>query len=164
MASGNSLYFFNAQNVEPLGGSWALYDTRNYHPILTFEQDNDTQAVFSGVLPQHYAGGGVTVYIHWAAETATTGDVRWDVAFERVGENTLDIDGDSFASAQSVTATAPGVSGRIDIASTSFTDGAQMDSLAVGEGFRLKITRDANNVADTMADDAQLRWVEIRET
>lgn len=164
MASGDSLNIFSPGHVEPLSGSWALYDLRNYHPILTFEDTNDTQAVFSSILPQAYDGGGVTVYIHWAAETATTGDVRWDVAFERVGENVLDIDGDSFASAQSVTATASGVAGRIDIASVSFTDGAQMDSLAAGEGFRLKIIRDANNVADTMADDAQLRWVEVRET
>ena len=43
-----------------------------------------------------------------------------------------------------------------------FFDGYTLDSVAKGESFRLKITRDA--VADTAAGDAEVTKVEIRET
>jgi len=46
----------------------------------------------------------------------------------------------------------------------AFTNGAQMDSLAAGESFRLRIYRDANNGDDDMAGDAQLLRIEIQET
>ena len=50
----------------------------------------------------------------------------------------------------------------VDVVSISFTDGADMDSVAAGEAFRLKVTRDG--VSDTAAGDAELMAVEIRET
>ncbi len=164
MASGDPLYVFTALNNEPPPATPALFDTRNAHPVLAFDAATDWFAVFSGVLPRNYAGGGVTVYLHWCAESATSGNVIWDVAWERIGEGQQDIDADGFAAVQSVTAAAPGTSGHIDIAAVTFTNGAQMDSVAVGEGFRLRVSRDANNGSDTMAGNAQLRFVEIKET
>jgi len=105
----------------------------------------------------------LTVYIHYAMSSAESGDVDWDVAFERIGDQQLDIDADSFAAVQSVdNTTVPGTSGLVDIVSVAFTDGAQMDSVAVGEGFRMKVTRDA--ASDTAAGDAELRFVEVKET
>ena len=92
-----------------------------------------------------------------------TRDIDWDVAFERVGDAQQDIDSDGFAAVQSVdNTTVPGTSGHVDIVSIAFTDGAQMDSIAVGEYFRMKVTRDA--VSDTATDDAELIAVEIKET
>ena len=44
------------------------------------------------------------------------------------------------------------------------TSGAQMDSVAAGEGFRLQIEREGAHGNDTMAGNAQLSKVEIRET
>ena len=90
-----------------------------------------------------------------------TGD--WDAAFERIGDQQLDIDSDSFAAANSVdTTTVPGTTGLVDIVNITFTDGADMDSVAVGESFRLKIIRDATN--DSATGDAELVKVEIKET
>ena len=95
--------------------------------------------------------------------TATADTVDWDVAWERIGDQQLDIDGDSFADVNSVdNTTVPGTSGLVDIVSVAFTDGADMDSVAVGESFRLKVTRDA--VSDDAAGDAELYKVEVRET
>ena len=37
-----------------------------------------------------------------------------------------------------------------------------MDSVAVGEGFRMKVTRDATN--DDATGDAEIRFIEIKET
>lgn len=56
--------------------------------------------------------------------SATTNTVDWDVAFERVGGQQLDVDSDSFASAKSVDdTTVPGTSGLVDVVSIAFTDG-----------------------------------------
>ncbi|KKN45307.1 hypothetical protein LCGC14_0684600, partial [marine sediment metagenome] len=120
-------------------------------------------AVFRSVLPTGYAGGGLTVYIHYAMTSAEADTVDWDVAFERIGDQQLDIDGDSFAGVQSVdNTTVPGTTGLVDVVSIAFTDGAQMDSIAAGESFRIKVTRDA--ASDDATGDAELLFVEIRET
>lgn len=164
MASGATLAVFTALNNEPPATLAATFDVRNIHPVLNFDAAADWFANFGGIMPRNYGGGGITVYIHWSAATATSGDVIWAAAFERIGEGQQDIDADSFAAVQTVTATAPGTSGFLDIAAITFTNGAQMDSVAVGEGFRLQISRDANAGGDTMAGYAQLRFVEIKET
>ena len=163
MASGDTLLVFAAQDNEPPTSNYATIDTRNNHLVLDFDAGTNESAVFSGVMPQHYDGGGVTVYLHYAMSTATFGDVDWDVAFERIGDQQLDIDADSFEAVNSVDdTTVPGTSGNVDVVSVAFTDGADMDSVAAGEAFRLKVTRDA--ASDTASGDAELLKVEIRET
>jgi len=164
MASGDTLAVFTALHNEPPASNAATFDTRNGHPVLDFDDTTNESAVFSDVMPQHYAGTtGVTVYIHYAMTSATSGTVDWDAAFERIGDQQLDIDSDSFADVNSVDdTTVPGTSGNVDVVSIAFTDGADMDSVAKGEGFRLKITRDA--ASDDAAGDAELRFVEVRET
>lgn len=164
MASGDTLLVFTPLHNEPPAANYATLDTRNQHPVLDFDATADESAVFSSVMPRSYAGTtGVTVYLHYAMSSAEADTVDWDVAFERIGDQQLDIDGDGFAAVNSVDNTAvPGNSGDVDIVNVTFTDGADMDSVAVGEGFRLKVTRDAVN--DDAAGDAELRFVEIKET
>lgn len=163
MASGNSLLVFTPQANQPPASNYATLDTRNNHLVLDFDDTTNESAVFSGVMPRHYAGGGLTVYIHYAMTTAITGDVDWDVAFERVGDQQQDIDSDGFAAANSVdSTTVPGTSGLLDIVNITFTDGADMDSIAVGEAFRLKLNRDA--ASDTASGDAEILAIEIKET
>jgi hypothetical protein len=95
--------------------------------------------------------------------SAEANTIDWDIAFERIGDQQLDIDGDSFAAVNSVdNTTVPGTTGLVDVVSIAFTDGADMDSVAAGELFRLKITRDA--ASDDAAGDAELHAIEIRET
>ena len=164
MASGDTLLIFTPLHNEPPATNPATLDTRNQHPVLDFDATTNEDAVFSAVMPRSYAATtGLTVYIHYAMSSATSGDVDWDVAFERIGDQQLDIDADSFAAVQSVdNTTVPGTSGLVDIVSVAFTDGAQMDSVAVGEGFRVKVTRDA--ASDTATGDAEVLFVEIKET
>ena len=164
MASGDTLLIFGAYNNEPPTANYATLDTRNQHPVLDFDATTNESAVFSSVMPQSYVGTtGVTVYLHYAMSAATADTVDWDVAWERIGDQQLDIDGDSFAAVNSVDDTAvPGTSGLVDVASVAFTDGADMDSVAAGEGFRLKVTRDATS--DDATGDAELYWLELRET
>jgi hypothetical protein len=163
MASGDSLLVFTPHMNEPPSSNYATFDLRNLHPVLDFDDTTNEDAVFTGVLPRNYDGGGLTVYIHYAMTSATSGDIDWDAAFERIGDQQQDLDSDGFASAQSVdNTTVPGTSGLVDIVSITFTDGAQIDSIAVGESFRIKVTRDATS--DTATGDAELVALEIKES
>jgi len=163
MASGNTLLIFTPLHNEPTGSNYATFDTRNQHPVLDFDAGTNESAVFSAVMSRNYAGGGVTVYIHYSMSSAEADTIDWDVAFERIGDQQLDVDGDSFAAVNSVdNTTVPGTTGLVDIVNVTFTNGADMDSVAVGELFRIKITRDA--VSDDATGDAELHAVEIKET
>ena len=163
MASGDTLVVFTPGSNEPPASNAATKDLRNSHPVLDFDDTTNEDAVWSYVLPRHYDGGGLTVYIHYSMTSATTGDIDWDVAFERVGDQQQNIDSDGFAAANSVdNTTVPGTSGNVDIVNVTFTDGADMDSIAVGEKFRMKVTRDA--VSDTATGDAELHAIELKET
>lgn len=166
MASGNTLLQFAPLGNEPPASSYATLDTRNAHPCLDFDGTADEEAVWSGVLPAHYAGGGLTVDTFWAFTSATSGSLRVQAAIERIDASSLDIDADSFASFQSAGGTAPGTSGQVIVVSVAFTSGAQMDSLAASEAFRLKIRRDADGTSgtDDITSDAELLAVLVRET
>ena len=163
MASGDTLLQYSPLHNEPPSSNPALLSTRNLHPILTFDATTNQYAVFSAVMPRSYAGGGLTVYLHYAMATAVADTIDWDAAFERIGDQQQDLDADGFAAVQSVdNTTVPGTSGLVDIVSIAFTNGAQMDSVAVGEGFRIKINRDAAN--DDATGNGELVFVEIKET
>lgn len=163
MASGDTLLIFTPLMNEPTAANYATLDLRNQHPVLDFNDGTNEFAVFSAVMPRNYAGGGLTVYIHYSMTSAEADTVDWDVAFERIGDGVLDVDGDSFAAVNSVdNTTVPGTTGLVDIVNVAFTNGADMGSIAVGELFRLKINRDAAN--DDAAGDAELHAIEIKES
>lgn len=164
MASGDTLLIFTPLCNQPLETSIATLDLRNSHPILDFDDASDKSAVFGAIMPRNYAGGGVTVDIHYAMSSATSGNVVWNAAFERIGDEIQDLDSPGFAAANEVVDAVPSENGEVGVASITFTDGADMDSVAVGEAFRLKITRDGDDGSDTASGDAELLRVEIKET
>lgn len=140
---------------EPPSSNFATLDTRNGHPTLDFDTTTQETAIFTGVLPADYSGAGIVVSVFCALTSATSGTVGWDVSIERIDASSLDIDADSFATVQTITAaTAPGTSGQILKQSVSISNGANMDSLAAGELFRIRIRRDVAN--DTATGDAEL--------
>ncbi len=162
MASEDTLLIFRPQDNEAPAADFATLDVRNQHPVLDFAIDEI--AIISAVMPRSYAGGGLTIYLHYAMSTATANDVKIETSIERIGDQQQDLDSDGFASAQNTgDLTVPGTSGLVDIITSTHTSGAQMDSVAVGEVFRLKIKRIA--VAGTDATgDLELRAVEIKES
>jgi hypothetical protein len=163
MASGDTLCVFTALANQPPSSNFATVDARNGIMVLDFDAGTDESAVFVGVLPRSYSGGGLTVTLHWMAssDTTDTNVCVWNAEIER---STTDLDSDSFAAAQAANGNPNATSGIITSTAITFTAGAQMDSLAVGELFRLRITRDANNGSDTMTGDAELVAVELKET
>lgn len=166
MATTNVLAVFTPLNNEPPAAAFATLDTRNGHITLDFDGATDEEAVFSGVLPAHYAGGGLTIETFWAFTSATSGSLRVQTSIERIDASSLDIDADSFATANSAGGTAPGTSGQVIKVTTTHTSGAEMDSLAAGEAFRLKIRRDADGTSgtDDITTDAELLAVNLKET
>jgi hypothetical protein len=154
------LFYPNAN--EPPASNYATLDTRNGHPVLDFDAATAEAAIFTGILPLAYNGGGLTVEVAYSMTSATSGTCGWTVEFERIGDSQQDTDADSFATAQTITAvTVPGTSGHVDVASVNVSDGANMDSIAAGEMFRMRITRDVAN--DDATGDAELHFVRIRE-
>lgn len=166
MASGDLLCKFFPHDNEPPATNYATLDLRNYHPCLDFDGAADEEAVFSDELPRNYAGGGLTVYLHVAFTSATSGNAYWQVAIERMDDGTLDLDADSFAAFVGAAGNPNGTSGIMTLVTLTFTAGAAMDSLAVGEMFRLKVRRDADGSAgtDDVTTDGELFGVEIKET
>lgn len=168
MASGDTLSKFTPQMHEPPSSIYATYDNRNQHPCIDFDAAVDEETVFSDVMPQHYnSADGITAYIHFAMSTAEANAVVWQGAFELIGDEDQDLDSDGFAAFQSSGAiTVPANSGDVSICTIAFTAGAQLDSILVGNGFRFKVRRDADDTSatDDAAGDAELRFVELRET
>lgn len=161
MSSGDTLLIFHPLQNEPPAANYATIDARNGHYVLDFDATTQEAAYFSGLMPRLYGGGGVTVYLH-ATSDATSGTLGWLVAFERLDAGT-DIDADSFASDQTATAaTVPGTSGQPLVLSVAVSNGANMDGIAAGDAFRLRVQRDVAN--DTAAADANLLMVEIKES
>lgn len=166
MASGDLLATFKPQDNEPPASAFATLDTRADIMVLDFDASSDEEAVFTGRMT-NYDGGGVTVKIFWMATSATSGNVVWQAAFRSFTADADDLDTKSFAafngSGAQATASATGEHMEDTI---TFTDGADMDSVANGEWFHLKIRRDADDTSatDSMTGDAELVLVEVTET
>lgn len=140
----------------------AAATSRNEHPYLNYDDTTDENALFRKVISEDYSGGNLTVDLYWVAASATTGDVKWNVAFERLAAGGQDVDSDGFAAAQTGTSTTDAASGVHTKTSIAFTQ-AQADAIVAGDPFRLKVTRDADDGGDTMTGDAQLSFVQIRQ-
>lgn len=171
MATGDTLLLFDAGDGQPPATTAASLDRRaggstpaEHFLVWDFDAAADEFLDFRGIMPQHYDGGGLTCRIWWGASTATTGNVIWDMAFRSIEDDAEDIDAAHTYTVNSVTDAAPSASGEYTAAVITFTDGADMDSVGAGDPFVLRISRDANNASDTMAGDAELVAIEIRET
>ena len=164
MASGDLLLVFTAPHNDPPTSAQATFDLRNGHPVLDFDDTTLENAIFAGVLPRNYAGGGLTVTIIWLAPSAVAGTVRWPGEWERHQDDVDDLDADSFAAAQGVSAVTASLAGETSYDVILFTAGAQMDSLAVGESFRFRVARTPAHADDNLVGDAELLRVEVRET
>lgn len=170
MASGDTLLVFTARDGIPTATAGAAHailaggsTPAEGVPYLAFDSATDEHADFFGVLPRHYGGGGLTVTLHWASGV-TSGATVWNVAFRRVADDAEDIDTSHSYDYNAVTATTASATAEVDYAVITFTDGADMDSLAVGELFILRVRRDADNGSDNMTGDGYLISVEVKET
>ncbi len=148
---------FTPRDNQPPATNFATLDTRNSIAVLDFDATTDESAVFLSVIPEAASlGSGLKIRLAWTATAATSGACVWDASLERLN---TDIDSDSFDTIASVTTTTSATSGIPNSSEITLTT---IDSVTAGDGFRLKITRDANNASDTMTGDAELIAVEVR--
>lgn len=134
-------------------------------PVIALDGGSTDEHVdFFGVMPQDYAGGGVTVVIAFAA-AVNSGNIRWGAAFRSIEDDAEDMDTTAHSyDYNEVTDAVPSAIGEMTYAQISFTDGADMDSVGAGDGFVLRVRREASDATnDTAAGDAHLFAVEIRE-
>ena len=150
---------FTPVDNQPPATGFATFDTRNSIAVYDFSPILDETVVFVGVVPPWCRlGSGISVRLFWMVTSAvTSGDVRWQAEVERWG---TDNDTASFDTATAVTTTCSGTNG-VEVVSTITC--TAIDSLAVGDRFRLRVTRLGNSsAADTCANDAELVAVEVR--
>jgi hypothetical protein len=154
-----TLAVFTAEHNQPPATAFATLDTRNSIAVLDFDATTDESAVFVGIIPEAASlGSGLKVFIHWMASTATSGNCRWGVQFEKSGTNVGVAD--SFDTAAEAHSAANGTSGIETVTEITITT---IDSLAAGNRFRLKVFRNADDATnDTMTGDAELIAVEVR--
>lgn len=157
-AGGTKSYaVFRAMDNQPPSTAFATLDTRNSVAVLDFDDATKESAAFAGIMPEAASlGSGLKIRLHWMATSATSGDVRWEVALER---STTDLDSDSFDTVQTGATTTSGTSGIAVVTEITLTT---IDSVTAGDLFRLRVARDAANAADTMTGDAELVAVEVR--
>lgn len=164
MASGLQILVARPYGSEVPASNYATLDLRNAHAVLDFDASTDEAAYWTAIMPTTYSGGGVTATIAFMCSSATSGNVRWDLAFERWQDETDDLDSDSIATAKSVTAAAPATSGAVQYGTITFTN-SEIDGVLAGEAFRIKLSRDADNGSeDTATGDAEVLMVVLRET
>lgn len=137
-------------------------------PVLAADASTDEFYDFYGNA-QGYAGGGLTLRIPWSAASATTGGVRWRAAIRAIPDDAEDLDTSAHTYDYNGVnvAAPPSAAGEVDYAEIAFTDGADMDSLANGENFILRLSREATDgTNDTMAGDAYVHFpgMTLRET
>lgn len=174
MASGDSLLLFTPAMSQPGDADYATFDT-----ILTTSADEPDQTIlvldfdpgsteeyiyFTAVMPRHYGGGGLTVTVYWTSE-ATSGDVIWAMAFKSFSDGADNVASKAFAAPNTGTGTTNATARNINYDTITFTDGADMDSVAAGEYFAIEFSRNSSAGGDTMnSNDAELHFIEIRET
>lgn len=147
--------------------------TRGVYPILAFDDTTQEDAYVSGYMPESWMqdqrDGTILrfdVDLWWAAATATTGTVVWNVALEVWGrfvggfDSRTDLDFDGFtpnATVNSGTASAAGelIRSRHRLSITNAND----QFLKLGTGIRLRIRRVAADASDTLVGDAQIARV-----
>jgi len=164
MAAGDLLVAFSPQCNEPPSSNAATPDVRNGHPVLDFDASTDEAAVFTAFMPWHYAGGGITVYavVSFTSDTNNAHTGQIEVCLERIGDAQQDLDSDGFAAAKDLTVAVPSTCGHTEVGSVAFGDGAEIDNVAAGELFRLKVNVDTSD--STFSGDLELVALILRET
>ncbi len=160
---------FSATDANLPAAAPAAAVVRNEHPLLAYDADVIENAEFNATYPswtQPDPAGIVSVSLGllWvAAPAVVVGDVKWNAQLETLAPGGQDLDVDGFAAAQTTTTTTSGTNG-VPVLTTIDFNLANADTPLPLAGFRLRVTRDATNVLDTMLGDAQLLSAALRQT
>jgi len=136
--------------------------------VLDFDPDASEYMDFKFALPAGYADGGLTVTFIFSMtsdhDEGTPHKVRWEAGIARIADDVLDMNSDQAYAYNGVSAIVPSVVGEVSYDDITFTDGADMDSLAAGEMAILRVYRDHDHADDNATGDAELQMITIKET
>ena len=134
----------------------------NRRPVLAYDASTSETAYWTMVAPQGVTGSWTAV-ISYAAATATSGGVAFDVAVEALTGGDA-VDTDAMSSFDSVNggsdAAVPATAGHPGQFSITL---ANVDSVAAGDLMRISVTRDVADSADTATGDVYVFSIEIRD-
>jgi hypothetical protein len=127
---------------------------------LAFDAASDEEAFFE-LIASEYGSGNVTVDVHWYADTASSGVVRWGVSIAVITPNTdtQDVETDSFATEATFDDTHLGTTGQRHHQATITV--SSLDSLQADDYVVMRIRRIGSHANDTMAGDAILRRARV---
>lgn len=130
------------------------------YPVWDFPADASKYIDIACML-QGYDGGGLTITLPWSASATAGGanQVRWEVAIRRIADDAEDVNTSHTYAFNGVSDSPPSAIGELSYPTVTFTDGADMDSLADGEAFILRVYRDHDHADDAMSGDAEL-WAD----
>lgn len=158
----NTILQFFPRDAEFPATGFATIDTRNNHPCLDFDDTTTETVFFTGFIPQGatFAGTGtaLTFVLESTATSATSGNIGWNVALERIVAGGIDIDADNFGTAQNGSAAVSGTSGIVTEVSVTFTQAQLPTSLAAGDMIRVRVQRNTS-VSGDHSGDAELLGV-----
>lgn len=157
-----TLALFPALAGLPPDANYPQLDMRGGVPVLALDAAADEYVDFFGVLPANYAQRDMQLVLHWTAATATSGNVVWQVQFERHTAGTFDLDSPAFGSALTTTAATAANSGQV-VRSTIALSHSAAGSPIAGDSFRVRVQRTGTSGSDTMTGDAQLLALAVVE-
>jgi hypothetical protein len=170
MASGDSLFLFlplNAEVIQDATPDSATIDFRGNVAVLDFPgADGDLYgAEWAMVMPRNYGGSGVTLSIGVTSSGGpSTAEFHVIGAWERVEDDEVALESLVYTTTQTVNiAPNPSFAGELTYTDLAFTN-AEIDGVGVGDYFRFRLSRDADNVGDTNGSDMELVFIEGRET
>lgn len=143
---------------------YATFGYVNGKLVKDFDDTAIELVLFDGVMPQHYAGGGVTVtlWYYGMSGSNTSAFVVVDVAWQGQADGD-DAEVDGFGDFNSATEAVPDAANEIDPVAVSFSDGTDMDSVGAGSPFLVLVVRDGASSGDDAIGDWQLAKLEVTE-
>jgi len=158
----NTILQFFPRDAEFPATDFATIDTRNNHPVLDFDASTTETVFFTGFIPQGASfatsGTALTFVLESTATSATSGNIGWNVALERIVAGGIDIDADNFGTAQPGSAAVSGTSGIVTEVSVTFTLAQLPSLLAAGDMIRVRVQRNTS-VSGDHTGDAELLGV-----
>jgi hypothetical protein len=152
------------------GHSFTYYQNQAYpalqstgRKVSAFSDTADWFVTAEGVMPTSYAGGNVEFIWHWTSWTATTGNARWGVEFERLNAGGNRTDTQTWSSLLVSNIGVPTPLSSLKFSSFGSLTPANVNNIAAGESFRIRLTRVGSNAGDTLVGLAYLNAMILNE-
>ncbi len=159
MAVGNTLVVVTLHSNDPPSSSFGTPDQVTNKLVIDLAVGESSE--LGMVMPQHYDGGNIQVFVHYAMSTATTGNVQFRVSVWRVNDGTATETEGYGTTVSTGDVAVPGTAQLKDTASTTHDSAAERDSVAAGDEFYVKVERIA--ATSGAAGDVEFRKLELRE-